>query len=104
MLRDTASASDSVLELTTVDGDELEQVPPEFISADGQPTGVPVEAVSPERIDRVIVGEVYEDPGGEAVVHGYGWLERGWLESQLATDIYAVALGVLLGLVVGYLL
>ncbi|HEX7195501.1 MAG TPA: ATP-binding protein [Candidatus Limnocylindria bacterium] len=102
--REMIGVGQRVLELTTVDGGEVEQGPPEFISADGDLTGIPVEAVSPERIDRVIVGDVYEDTHGETVVYGYGWLERAWLESQLETDIYAVGLGILLGLVVGYLL
>ena len=102
--REMIGVGQRVLELTTVDGGDVEQAPPEFTSADGELVGVPVEAVGAERIDRVIVGEVYEDAHGETIVYGYGWMERGWLESQLQTDIYAVGLGILLGLVVGYLL
>jgi len=93
-----------VLELTTVDGGRLEQGLPEFPSADGSLTGIAVEAVSPDRVDRVIVGEAYEDPSGEILVYGYGWLERSWLESQLRSDIYAVGVGFLLSLIVGVLL
>src|SRR5688500_12376808 len=93
-----------VLELTTIDGGKVPQGSPEFISADGELVGVPVEAVSAERIERVIVGEVYDDGHAAAVVYGYGWRERGWLESHLQSDIYAVVFGSLLGLVVGYLL
>jgi signal transduction histidine kinase len=102
--REGFGVGQQVLELTTVDGARLEQRPPEFTSADGGLTGIPVEAVDSARIERVIVGEVYEDQTGEPLVYGYGWLERSWLESQLRTDIYAVGMGLLLGLVVGVLL
>ena len=102
--REGIGIGQQVLELTTVDGGTLEQGLPEFESADGGLTGTPVEAVAHERVDRVIVGEIYEDPSGEPVVYGYGWLERSWLESQLRSDIYAVGIGLLLGLVVGVLL
>jgi signal transduction histidine kinase len=102
--REKIGVGQRVLELTTVDGGSLEQGLPEFPSADGGLTGVPVEAVEPARIERVVVGEVYEDQSGEVLVYGYGWLERSWLESELRTDIYAVGIGILLGLVVGVLL
>ena len=102
--REGIGVGQRVLELTTVDGGRLKQGLPEFPSADGGLTGTPVEAVSPERVDRVIVGDVYEDPSGEIFVNGYGWLERSWLESQLRSDIYAVGVGLLLGLIVGVLL
>jgi signal transduction histidine kinase len=102
--REKVGVGQQVLELTTVDGQTLEQGSPEFISVDGEMVGVPIEAVDPERIERVVTGEAYVDEGGETVVYGYAWLERSWLESQLRSDIYAVGLGLLLGLVVAVLL
>ena len=93
-----------VLELTAIDGEQPEQGPPEFIGVDGELIGAPVEAVAAERIGRVGVGDAYVDPSGESIVYGSAFLERAWLESQLWTDIYAVGLGLLLGLVVGGLL
>jgi hypothetical protein len=68
--REGFGVGQQVLELTTVDGARLEQRPPEFTSADGGLTGIPVEAVDSARIERVIVGEVYEDQTGEPLVYG----------------------------------
>ena len=75
----------------------------------GDATSIPIEAISSGRIAGIIVGDVYETGAFEGdqrgvVVYGYGMMERQWLESTLATDIYAVGFGLLLAAIVAYLL
>lgn len=66
----------------------------------GRPLPIPVEAISPAGIEGIVTGNVYVDPNGDEVVYGYGSIDRSWLEASLQSNIYAVGLGVLLGIVV----
>jgi signal transduction histidine kinase len=107
-----------VVSLTTVDGTPVNGVSTIDVpgvgeavlhSEFGEAASIPTEAIPPERIAGVIVGEVYE--GGtfegdtrDVVVYGYGSMERQWLESSLRSNIYAVVLGILVAAVIGLLM